>query len=51
MITEFSKAINELCPQVPLYMQNNTRAYKSELQGFNLNAAGTTYYEQFSWGN
>ena len=51
VITEFSKAINELCPQVPLYMQNNTRAYKSELQGFNLNAGGTTYYEQFSWGN
>ena len=51
LITEFSKAVNELCPQVPLYMSNNTRAYRSGLQGFNCNAAGTTYYEQMSWGN
>ncbi len=50
-VTEFSKAINERCPQIPLYMKNNTRAYRSEIQGFNLNAGGTTYYEQFSWGN
>ena len=50
-VTEFTKAINENCPQVPLYMKNNTRAYKSDLQGFNVNAGGTTYYEQFSWGN
>lgn len=51
LVTEFSKAINENCPQVPLYMKNNTRAYNSALQGFNLNAGGNTYYEQFSWGN
>lgn len=50
-VAEFSKAINELCPQVPLYMKNNSRAYNSDIQGFNLNAGGTTYYEQFSWGN
>ena len=50
-MAEFSKAINELCPQVPLYMKNNSRAYNSDIQGFNLNAGGTTYYEQFSWGN
>ena len=48
-ITELSIALNELCPQVPLYMKNNTRAYKSDLQGFNVNAGGTTYYELFSW--
>ena len=48
-ITELSVALNELCPQVPLYMKNNTRAYKSDLQGFNVNAGGTTYYELFSW--
>lgn len=50
-VAEFSKAINEFCPQVPLYMKNNSRAYNSDIQGFNLNAGGTTYYEQFSWGN
>ena len=49
IVTEFSKAINENCPQVPLYMKNNTRAYSAKLQGFNLNAGGTTYYEQFYW--
>ena len=50
-ITELNKLVNENCPQVPLYLKNNTRAYKSDLQGFNVNAGGTTYYEQFSWGN
>ena len=50
-ITELNKLVNENCPQVPLYLKNNTRAFKSDLQGFNVNAGGTTYYEQFSWGN
>ena len=50
VITEFCKAINDICPQVPLYMKNNTRAYKSDLQGFNCTAGGTTYYNLFSWG-
>ncbi len=49
VITEFCKAINEECPQVPLYMRNNVRAYNSKITGFNLNAGGTSYYEQFSW--
>ena len=51
LITEFCKVINEECPQVPLYMKNNTRAYDSDLQGFNCTAGGTTYYNLFSWGN
>ena len=51
VITEFSKAINELCPQVPLYMKNNTRAYKSDLQGFNCTANGITHYNEMSWSN
>lgn len=49
VVTEFSKAINANCPQVPLYMENNTRAYNSALKGFNVNPGGTTYYEKFSW--
>lgn len=48
---ELSLAINELCPQVPLYMRNNVRAYNSGLAGFNLNAGGNTRYESMSWGN
>ena len=51
LVTEFCKVINEECPQVPLYMKNNTRAYDSDLQGFNCTAGGTTYYNLFSWGN
>ena len=47
--TELSKALNELCPQVPLFLKNNIRAYNSKLQGFNLNAGGGTYYERFYW--
>ena len=49
VITELSKALNELCPQVPLFLKNNIRAYNSKLQGFNLNAGGGTYYEKFYW--
>ena len=51
LVTEFNLAINELCPQVPLYMRNNVRAYNSGLAGFNLNAGGNTYYDWMSWGN
>ena len=47
--TEFSNAINELCPQVPLFLRNNIRAYNSKLQGFNVNAGGNTHYEWMSW--
>lgn len=49
VVTEYSKAINENCPQVPLYMRNNVRAYNSKLQGFNCNAGGNTHYETFYW--
>ena len=49
VITELSKALNEMCPQVPLFLKNNIRAYNSKLQGFNLNAGGGTYYERFYW--
>lgn len=51
LIGEFCRLINEDCPFVPLYMKNNTRAYNSDLQGFNCTANGITYYEQFSWAN
>lgn len=51
VVTEFNIAINENCPQIPLYMRNNTRAFNSKIQGFNCNAGGTTNYEEFSWGN
>ena len=48
---ELSIALNGICPEIPLYMKNNTRAYNSNLQGFNCNASATTYYEQMSWAN
>lgn len=49
VVEELSIAVNKLCPQVPLYMKNNTRAYNESLTGFNCNAGGTTRYEQMSW--
>ncbi len=51
VVNELSKALNELCPQVPLYLRNNVRAYRNGLQGFNVNAGGSTYYERMSWGS
>jgi len=51
VVTELSKTLNELCPQIPLYLRNNVRAYRNGLQGFNLNAGGNTYYEFMSWGS
>lgn len=50
-VTELSKKLNELCPQIPLFLRNNVRAYDSNIQGFNVNAGGTTYYDRFSWGS
>ena len=50
VVTELSKAINEECPQVPLFLRNNLRAYNSKLQGYNLNASGDTHTERYYWG-
>ena len=49
VVTRMSIAVNENCPQVPLWMENNTRAYNANLKGFNCNAGGTTNYYTFSW--
>ncbi|MBQ7796787.1 MAG: ABC transporter substrate-binding protein [Lachnospiraceae bacterium] len=51
LATELAKYLNELCPQVPLYLKNNTRAYNADLQGFNCGASGGTSYYNMSWGN
>ena len=49
VVTRMSIAVNENCPQVPLWMENNTRAYNANLKGFNVNAGGSTNYSLFSW--
>lgn len=51
VVTELSNALNERCPQVPLFLRNNIRAYNAKLQGFNVNAGGNTRYELMSWSN
>ena len=48
---ELSLAINELCPQVPLFLRNDIRAYNAKLQGFNMTASGDTHIEKYYWGN
>jgi len=49
VVEQMSLAVNEECPQVPLYMRNNTRAYSAALKGFNCSAGGNTDYSKFSW--
>ena len=49
LATEFSKMVNELCPQIPLYLKNNTRAFDADLKGFNCGASGGTFYDKISW--
>ncbi len=49
VVEELSKALNENCPQVPLYMRNNTRAYNSKITGFNCTPSGGTEYHYFSF--
>ena len=49
IVTEFSNMMNEMCPQVPLYFKNNTRAYNANLDGFTCGASGGTFYDRLSW--
>lgn len=49
VVTELNVYLNELMPQIALYMRNNVRAYDADLKGFNINAGGNTDYSRFSW--
>ena len=48
-MTELTNYINELCPQVPTYGANVTRAYNDDLQGIEVSAANTLYWGAVSW--
>ena len=50
VLTELANYVNEICPQVPTYGANVTRAYNSDLQGIKLSATGTLYWQYVSWG-
>ena len=50
-MTECANYINEICPQIPTYTQNVVRAYNSDLQGIDISAAGTLYWQYVSWAN
>lgn len=41
--------LNEVCPYVPLYIINQTRAYNSDLQNLAVSAAGTINWQYVSW--
>ena len=47
--TELSKALNEECAQVPLFVKNDIRAYNAKMQGFNMNPGGDTRIEKYYW--
>ena len=49
IVTELSKSLNEICPQVPLYLKNNVRAYAKGLEGFTMSPTGGMYIEDLSW--
>ena len=50
ILTELANYVNEICPQVPTYGANVTRAYNSNLQGIAVSASGTLRWQYVSWG-
>ena len=50
ILTECANYINEVCPQVPTYGANVTRAYNSKLQGIEVSATNTLRWQFVSWG-
>ena len=46
---KLSKVVNEQCPQIPLFLRNNLRAYNAKLQGFNMSTSGDTHIEKYYW--
>lgn len=50
ILTECANYINEICPQVPTYGANVTRAYIDDLQGIEVSAANTLRWQYVSWG-
>ena len=49
LIEECVAYIQELCPQIPTYSSNVVRALDADLQGFEVNASGNTYWQYVSW--
>ncbi|MBR5284754.1 MAG: hypothetical protein IKU27_06890 [Clostridia bacterium] len=48
-MTELTNYINEICPQVPTYGANVTRAYNDDLKGVEISSSGTMYWCYVSW--
>ncbi|MBQ3091650.1 MAG: hypothetical protein IJC44_03870, partial [Clostridia bacterium] len=49
MVEDMVAYIQDLCPQVPTYSADVVRAYNSNLQGYEFNASGNTYWHNVSW--
>jgi len=49
-LTELANYINDICPQVPTYGANVTRAYNDKLQGIDVSATNTLRWQYVSWG-
>ena len=49
VVTELSKALNDTCTQVPIYLKNNVRAYAKGLEGFKMSPSGGMYISELSW--
>lgn len=48
-LEEISVYVNDRNPLVPLYQNMVTRAWNSNLQGFDCNAGGSMYFDKLSW--
>ena len=48
-LEEISAHLNEVCPQAPMYLVNVVRAYNSGLQGVEVSASNTLYWQYVSW--
>ena len=49
LVEECIAYIQEICPQVPTYSMNMVRAMDADLEGFEMNASGNTYWHYVSW--
>ena len=49
LVSQAIARIQELCPQIPTYSANVVRAYDANLQGFEVNASGNTYWHPVHW--
>lgn len=49
ILSECGAALNEICPQIPLWQDIYIRAFNAELSGIAINSGGDIRFENISW--